>query len=128
MHLKARLVFYDLGVSCFCLIYAIKLSKFREYSNFLHTFSANVRKRCGLGAAYHAGKMVKENAEAGSASECLAKCNADNKCEFWDYGDRKDNGKTYCRLRYADGGGPELGGYFAYGSKNCNFGNGFNIS
>ena len=104
-----------------------------NYSKFQLQFTAKVRKRCGLGAGYHEGEMFKDDAQAGSASECLALCNGDPKCEFWDYGDDGEDGGVNCRLRSEDGGGPlpiygtiPTGGYYAYGPKHCTFGNASN--
>ena len=121
-------MFYDISVGSFWLSNFYIRNTCHQSINFLRFLAANVRKRCGLGAAYHDGTMVNRDAQAGSPSECLAKCNADDECEFWDYGRPKDDGdrKIHCRLRSNDKGGPKFMNYFAYGSKYCTFGNACN--
>merc|ERR1719424_1923397 len=64
--------------------------------------------------AYHSGPMVNGNAGGSSGPECRARCNADARCYFWDFGDDR------CRLRSAEGsaGAQGAGGYVA-GAKFC---------
>ena len=53
--------------------------------------------------------------------ECLQKCNSDDTCKFWDYGE------GYCRLSSNSGNGPKsvptdaAGDDYIYGAKKCRF-------
>jgi len=72
---------------------------------------------CGIGFAYHTGTMINDNAFASNARDCLAQCNSNHQCKFWDYGG--DGSKKYCRLRSSQGTGPIISEGFSYGSKHC---------
>ena len=52
---------------------------------------------------------------ASTASDCLARCNDEPQCKFWDYGQK------ICRLRSNPGSGPIKDDGYSYGSKNCIF-------
>ena len=49
------------------------------------------------------------------AAQCLAKCNSDSPCKFWDFGG------GWCRLRSNSGRGLQSDSGYFYGSKNCKF-------
>ena len=65
--------------------------------------------------------MINDNATASSASECLAQCNDEDQCKFWDYGSAHSSWKKICRLRSNPGSGPMKDDGYSYGSKNCIF-------
>ena len=73
--------------------------------------------KCGSGKAYHSGSMFKDYStpSLSNANQCLDKCNSDNACKFWDYGD------GWCRLRSNSGDGEQLANGYSFGSKNCKF-------
>ena len=63
--------------------------------------------------------MVNDDARASNARECLDACNAEDQCNYWDYGSSNPNWAKHCRLRSDDGGGPEYSVGYSFGSKNC---------
>ena len=60
-------------------------------------------------------------ASASNASDCLAQCNDEDQCKFWDYGSGDPHWKKICRLRSNPGSGPIKDDGYSYGSKNCIF-------
>ena len=72
---------------------------------------------CGNGKAYHSGLKIKElhSDKVDHPYECLRKCNSEESCKFWDYG------QGWCRLRSTSGEGPQDDSRYSYGTKNCKF-------
>ena len=57
--------------------------------------------------------MFKDYSTVADANECLQKCNSDNACKFWDFGE------GWCRLRSTSGNGPQSASKYSSGPKNC---------
>ena len=88
------------------------------YCNGMLGFSIIVLiTECGSGYAYHSGKMIKDfhSDKIDHPYECLQKCNSEETCNFWDYG------QGWCRLRSTSGEGPQNDFEYSYGTKNCKF-------
>ena len=72
---------------------------------------------CGSGYAYHTGHMIQDfhSDDIAHPYACLQKCNSEESCNFWDYG------QGWCRLRSTSGEGPEHAFKYSYGTKECKF-------
>ena len=76
---------------------------------------------CGSGHKYDStdstgNALPPELGSLTSPENCLALCNGDANCQFWDYGNSE------CRLLKGDGNGPIDDLAYAFGEKNCAIG------
>jgi len=73
---------------------------------------------CLAGFAYHGAQMINDNAGASDGRECLALCDKEPACKFWDHG-AGSYGSAYCRLRSDVGKGAIRAPGYVAGRKGC---------
>ena len=74
-----------------------------------------IEEKCNQGQAYHSGMLLADDSNVVDEKECLEKCNSEDSCKFWDFGE------GWCRLRTDAGNGPQVDNKYTSGPKNCIF-------